>query len=80
MPFESLTGKPLEAWAAVPLLGKIQIIAFLGIIEIAGEMPKPHYMKGGKPGVIPYIWDPLGFTKNMSEEVTGGVVLLNQFS
>ena len=67
--FASLAGKPLDAWGALPLAGKIQIITFLGIIEIASEMPKPHYMKGGKPGVVPYIWDPIGITSKMSEEV-----------
>jgi hypothetical protein len=69
--FGSLNMEPLDAWAAVPALGKAQMIAFAGIIEIAGEMSsaeKPHYMKGGKPGVVPYLWDPIGFTKNMSEE------------
>ena len=70
--FESLSGmEPLAAWAAVPALGKAQMIVFAGMIEIAGEVStaeKPHYMKGGKPGVVPYIWDPIGITSKMSEE------------
>lgn len=69
-PFSSLKGG-LAAWEALSDLGKFQIIIFLGMIEIAGEMSsadKPHYMKGGKAGVVPYIWDPIGITKNWDED------------
>uniref|UniRef100_A0A7S2D6J2 Plastid light harvesting protein n=1 Tax=Octactis speculum TaxID=3111310 RepID=A0A7S2D6J2_9STRA len=67
--FESLANAgPIGAWDGLSTIGKVQILVFLGCIEIAGEMPKPHYMKGGKPGVIPYIWDPLGVTSKMSED------------
>lgn len=55
--FESISQvKPLEAWAAVPALGQLQIISFLGCFEILTEMEKPHYMKGGKPGVVPFLF------------------------
>lgn len=68
LPFEKLAAmKPLDAWDAVPFLGKVQILFFLGSFEIISETTKPHYMKGGKPGVIPYIWDPIGFVKGADE-------------
>jgi len=55
--FESISQlKPLEQWAAVPDLGKIQILTLLGCFELLSEMEKPHYMKGGKTGVIPLIF------------------------
>ena len=39
----------LGAWAAVPEAGKMQIFAVAGLIEIANEVKKPHYMKAGMP-------------------------------
>ena len=39
------------------------------IIEHQSEWKlKPHYMAGGTPGKIPLLWDPLGFTKSLSQE------------
>eukprot|EP00619_Florenciella_sp_RCC1007_P002818 CAMPEP_0205915318 /NCGR_PEP_ID=MMETSP1325-20131115/7793_1 /ASSEMBLY_ACC=CAM_ASM_000708 /TAXON_ID=236786 /ORGANISM="Florenciella sp., Strain RCC1007" /LENGTH=205 /DNA_ID=CAMNT_0053282481 /DNA_START=57 /DNA_END=674 /DNA_ORIENTATION=+ len=55
--FESISKlKPLEQWNAVPALGQIQILTLLGCFELLSEMEKPHYMKGGKTGVIPLIF------------------------
>merc|ERR1719208_156617 len=67
--FASLGTKGYEAWDAVPENGKFQILGVIGILELLGEAAvKPHYMMGGTPGKIPLIWDPLGFTKNLSPE------------
>ena len=45
---------PLDAWAKVPVGGKLQIIGWCGIVEIASEMGKPHYLKGGD--FVTYDW------------------------
>uniref|UniRef100_A0A7S3NPM3 Uncharacterized protein n=1 Tax=Aureoumbra lagunensis TaxID=44058 RepID=A0A7S3NPM3_9STRA len=67
VPFSSL-GKGLDAWANVPDAGKLQILAFLGMIEISTETQKPHYLCGGKLGYIPVgnlgsLWLPWGTSK-----------------
>lgn len=36
-----------EAWAAVPMAGKVQILAAAGLIELANEIKKPHYLNAG---------------------------------
>jgi len=67
--FESLGRDGYAAWDAVPESGKAQIIGVIGILELLGEAAvKPHYMKGGTPGKIPLLWDPLGFSKKLSPE------------
>jgi len=67
--FESLGRDGFAAWDAVPDQGKAQIIGVIGLLEFLSEASaKPHYMAGGTPGSVPIIWDPLGFTKNMSPE------------
>merc|ERR1719197_2246598 len=67
--FESLGRDGYAAWDAVPDSGKLQIIGVVGILDLLGEAAvKPHYMMGGTPGKIPLIWDPLGFTNNLSAE------------
>merc|ERR1719313_2578416 len=67
--FESLGREGYAAWDAVPDSGKLQIIGVAGILDLLGEASvKPHYMKGGTPGKIPLLWDPLGFTANLSPE------------
>jgi len=67
--FESLGRDGYAAWDAVPDAGKFQIIGVVGILDLLGEAAvKPHYMMGGTPGKIPLLWDPLGFTKNLSPE------------
>ena len=67
--FESLGRDGYAAWDAVPDSGKAQILGVIGILEWLGEASvKPHYMMGGTPGKIPLLWDPLGFTKNLSPE------------
>ena len=48
--FESLSGMgALDAWAAVPIAGKAQIMMAAGLIEAFAEAKKPHYMKAGMP-------------------------------
>jgi len=67
--FESLGRVGYAAWDAVPESGKFQILGIVGILELLGEASvKPHYMKGGTPGKIPLLWDPLGFTAKLSPE------------
>lgn len=60
---------PLEQWAALPGLGKAQILAAIGIIEHQSEWKtKPHYMAGGTPGsykALKSFWDPIGLTSKM---------------
>lgn len=46
--FESLsTMTPPEAWEAVPVSGKAQILAIIFIAEVISESKGVHYMKGG---------------------------------
>merc|ERR1719183_1592721 len=69
--FEDLSKlSPLEQWAALPGLGKFQILLAIGIIEHQSEWKiKPHYMSpGGSPGNLKGLksfWDPVGFTSKM---------------
>merc|ERR1719183_1911797 len=68
--FEDLSKlAPLEQWAALPGLGKAQILLAIGIIEHQSEWKlKPHYMKGGTPGSLKGLksfWDPVGFTSKL---------------
>ena len=75
--FKSCVGAtPLDTWDNIPLYGKYQIIAWVGLMEICTEMDKPHYlMPGGKPGKVNFdpvagkfsLWDPIGSMKNWDE-------------
>jgi hypothetical protein len=72
--FASIPSKGLEAWDAVPGWGKVQMLAFAGLIELHDELffsrRGTHYMRGGTPGknMVPGLYDPLGLHKNKSEE------------
>ena len=50
----SALGSPAAQWDALPTFGKLQIIGFIGLLELWGEInpdgSTPHYMRGGKPG------------------------------
>merc|ERR1719335_878092 len=51
---------PQEQWDNIPLLGKLQIITLIGMLESYGEGAGDpegyvHYTKGGKPGYYPPI-------------------------
>jgi len=71
---------PPEQWDAMPFEGKCQIIAFVGFLEWWSEFAGTHYMKGGVPGKypefgkdiplhrMPSLYDPFGFSKNMTPE------------
>jgi hypothetical protein len=71
---------PPEQWDALPFASKLQILLFVGFLEVYSELPiLPHYTKGGKPGAYPpfdSVWhpvplnlfDPIGLSKNRSEE------------
>ena len=72
---------PPEQWDALPLVSKLQIIAFIGFLEFYNEWSENgvHYTKGGKPGAFPAfdnlphpvplnLFDPFGLSKNRSDE------------
>jgi len=47
---------PQEQWDNIPLIGKLQILVFVGMLESYGEIPGevPHYTQpGGIPGYYP---------------------------
>mmetsp|Transcript_14501 Transcript_14501/g.30837 ORF Transcript_14501/g.30837 Transcript_14501/m.30837 type:complete len:251 (+) Transcript_14501:35-787(+) len=78
-PFPTVTSAP-EAWDQISDAAKWQIFGFIGFLEFYREVTGTHYMRGGKPGdfpdfdaaVIPggalNLYDPLGWSKNRSEE------------
>merc|ERR1719453_772217 len=56
----SAAGSPPEQWDALPTASKVQILLFIGLLEICSESTyileqsgMKHYMKGGKPGAFP---------------------------
>ena len=57
---------PQEQWDNIPLIGKLQILIAIGMLESYGEgagdpAGYTHYMKGGKPGYYPPIAGRAGF-------------------
>jgi len=60
-PYTSITAtSPPEQWDALPLAAKLQIVLFVGFLEVYSEhsfilekQGQAHYMKGGKPGYYP---------------------------
>merc|ERR1740121_313181 len=53
-------GNPVQQWAAVPDLGKYQVLFVISFLETYAEFQKPHYLRGGPIGRIPVLWDPVG--------------------
>merc|ERR1719409_880423 len=56
----SAAGGPPDQWDALPTASKVQILLFVGFLEICSESNyiqeqagNKHYMSGGKPGVFP---------------------------
>ena len=57
---------PQEQWDNIPVVGKLQILIAIGMLESYGEgagdpAGYTHYMKGGKPGYYPPIAGRAGF-------------------
>merc|ERR1719379_290046 len=62
--FEDLGTEPLAAFSKLPDAGKAQIITAILCVEIASELGKPHYTKGGD-----FVeFDPLGIAKTLTPE------------
>ena len=58
----SAAGGPADQWDALPTAAKLQIIGFVGLLELISETTtylemfgEKHYVKGGKPGYFPPI-------------------------
>jgi len=74
LPFESIPKTGLDAWDAVPGIGKVQMLLFAGLIEFHDELffsrRGDHYMRGGTPGknMVPGLYDPFGLSAKRSEE------------
>merc|ERR1719183_1059671 len=57
-PFASISAaSPCDQWDLLPMAAKLQIIGFVGFLEVFSEhsfileaQGEKHYMKGGKPG------------------------------
>jgi len=56
----SAAGGPAAQWDALPTASKLQIIGFVGLLELCTESSnilelsgEKHYMRGGKPGFFP---------------------------
>jgi len=55
-------GGPADQWDALPSAAKLQIIGFVGVLELIAEFTpylekygEKHYVRGGKPGYFPPI-------------------------
>jgi len=53
-------GGPADQWDALPTAAKLQILGFVGLLELFSETTyfleqagEKHYVKGGKPGFVP---------------------------
>ena len=52
-----LGATPMDTWDNLPMYGKYQILAWVGLMEVCGEMERPHYMTGGKGGKLLAVWE-----------------------
>ena len=70
---------PFDTWDNLPMYGKYQIIAYIGLMEGLTEMQKPHYLVpggDGRNGEVFFnpvkkdlsLWDPIGSMAKWSEE------------
>jgi len=79
----SAAGGPADQWDALPTAAKVQILLFVGFLEVWGESSvaleadgKLHPLRGGEPGYYPKsggpfpldLFDPFGLTKKMTAE------------
>merc|ERR1712216_101750 len=70
----SLGNDPWQAFAALPYMGKLQMLVVIGLLEFHSEIPsggQKHYLNGGTPGKIMVggfpLFDPIGFMGGMSQ-------------
>jgi len=82
LPYATIAEIPAPAaqWDALPSSAKLQILGFVGILELLGERVEPHYMQGGVAGKYPKfadagvphfaldLFDPFGLSKKASPE------------
>jgi len=83
LPYATIAEIPAPAaqWDALPSSAKLQILGFVGLLELLGERVKPHYMSGGVPGKYPKfadagvphpvpldLFDPFGLQSKMTPE------------
>jgi len=82
LPYATIAEIPAPAaqWDALPSSAKLQILGFVGLLELLGERVTPHYMSGGVPGKYPSfkdsgvphfaldLYDPFGLFKKASDE------------
>eukprot|EP00562_Extubocellulus_spinifer_P019673 CAMPEP_0178588284 /NCGR_PEP_ID=MMETSP0697-20121206/26935_1 /TAXON_ID=265572 /ORGANISM="Extubocellulus spinifer, Strain CCMP396" /LENGTH=252 /DNA_ID=CAMNT_0020224591 /DNA_START=67 /DNA_END=825 /DNA_ORIENTATION=- len=74
--FSSIPSKGIEAWDAVPGIGKVQMLLFAGLLEFHDELffsrrgEGGHYLRGGVPGknMVPGLFDPLGLSSMKTPE------------
>jgi hypothetical protein len=73
--FQSLGNDPWQAFAALPYMGKLQMLVVIGLLEFHSEIPsggQKHYLNGGTPGKIMVggfpLWDPIGFMGKLTPE------------
>merc|ERR1712072_521423 len=79
---------PLLSSDAIPLVGKLQILVGIGMLESYGEILPQHYTKGGLPGYYPPIkdkrpelifnlYDPFDWFSEEKDKVRGRQVEIN---
>jgi len=73
-------GSPPELWDSISDGGRIQILAFIGFLELWSETQGTHYMRGGRPGDFPdfdsskipggalNLYDPFGWNRSMTND------------
>jgi len=79
---------PQEQWDNIPVIGKLQILTFVGMLESYGEILPQHYCDGGLPGYYPPIkgnrfelifnlYDPFNWFDENKDKIRGRQVEIN---